>query len=313
MTNDLDPQGGAPPVVDPPVVDLTAADPAAPPVTDPPATDPPPPAKPWFQSIYDENGKYVKAWQDQLPTDAEDIKSFAAQFDDPIAQLRAHKANQQFAREKGNIKPLTEKSTPAEIADYRAKMGVPETPYEFAKPEELPEGLAWPEQRAKEFGEIAQKENWTPAQANKAMELHMKYLAEDYAAGAAAQKAQMDQNLAAEKELLEKTYGGTLDTTIVAAKRAAAALNIPIQALDPASPSFLGVAMLGVFSQVSELLGESRLPTTATVTNMSPGLQASDIQMNPGNPEHALFLKGDPRVMAKILELNKQGVAARGR
>ena len=123
----------------------------------------------------------------------------------------------------------------------------------------------------------------------------------------------MNQALAEEKRQLQLTFGGNLDTTIVAAQRAALSLNIPTQALDPNSPSFLGVSMLGVFAKIAELQGESRLPTVAAVTNMSPGRQAADIQTNPGNPEHALFLKGDSRVVAKVVELNRLHVANGGR
>ncbi len=215
------------------------------------------------------------------------------------------------ARAKGNVKPLGEKPTEAEIKDYREKMGIPHEPYTFDKPETLPEGVEWPEERVKELGAWFQQENFTPAQAKRALDKHMELLSADYNTALAAHNEQRAKDLAAEQQQLALTFGGELDSTIVAAQRAALWANIPTQALDPSSPSFVGVTMLGVFAKMSELLGESRLPTTAAVTNMSPLLQAQDIQTNPANPEHAAFLKGDSRVMAKIIELTRVGSQGR--
>ena len=213
-----------------------------------------------------------------------------------------------MARAKAGVKPITAESTPEQIAAYRREMGIPDTPYEFEKPEVLPEGVEWREERIKQFGEWAQKENLTPSQAKKALDLHVQFLAEDRAQITAAERQAYEQGVAAEKEHLRTTFGGKLGSVVNSAQRVALMYQLPPDIADPDSAKFGGVTMLKVLSDLAGALGESKIPSAAAVSNMSPEREYLAITRDKSHPLHALWAKGDKVTLAKVSELRKQAL-----
>ncbi len=287
---------------------VTTPDPAA--ATTPEVT--PPDNRQWWEKVIGPDGKYVKGHQELLPPEMEEFKNLAATFDDPKMVWKALKDNMATARSKGNVKPITPESTPAEVADYRAKMGIPTEPYKIDKPEKLPEGVDWNPARAEAYGKWAHDNNLTPEQMAKGMELQMQFLSEDIAGAQQAHAQAMQVQIAQEQENLKLMYGGNLDKVVLAAQRAAMWGGVPAAALDPNSPTFLGVAMLGYFHKASEMLGESKLPATAVVANMDELAQARDIQTNQQNPDFKAFQQGSPATVKKVQDLIAAGLRRKG-
>jgi len=267
--------------------------------------------EPYYRKIFNEDGSFAKGWQENLPTDLEEFKNLAANYKDFGGLFKSLKDSMTTARAKGNVKPLSENPTPEELADFRTKMGIPPEPYTFEKPEKLPEGVEWREDRAKNFGEWAHAKNLSPAAAKEAMDLYMNFIAEDVTAARSAQEEQMRAHLANEQETLKLMFGGNLDKTVLAAKRAAVWGNLPSEAFDPGSPTFLGPQLLAYTAKVADMLGEGRLPTTAAVSNMDELSQARDIQTNESNPDHKGWITGNPAVVQKVFALTKQGLERR--
>lgn len=263
----------------------------------------PPPTR-WENEIWDpENpGRFQKKWQEKLPETFEPYKAFLATFDSFDGMVKSHKDMMTQARSKGNIKPLTPESTPEEVAEYRKGMGIPDEPYKFEKPEALPEGIEWKEDKAKKFGEWAQKQNLTPAQAKEALNLHMQFVAEDMKAINDGQSAAYEQMREAERETIRTEFGGKLDGVVTQAKQVALKYNLPTDAMEPNSPRFAGVTMLRVFSDMAKALGESQIPSPAAVVNMDPYRQAKAMREK-GHPDYEALKRGDRTAQDKELAL----------
>lgn len=266
----------------------------------------------WFQKIYDpaKPGYYKKNWQEDLPPEFEPYKSLASQYNNPLDMLKAHKEAVTMARNRAGVRPLTPESTPEEVAAYRQAMGIPEVPYEFKKPEKLPDGIAWQDERVKAFGQWAHERNLTPQQAQDALDLHLKFLAEDHGAITKAQQEEMERGIAEEKETLRTKWGGKLSSVVTDASRAAVHFSIPPDFVNPDSPQFKGVIFLDVMSQFARAVGESKLPSAASVVNDSPMRRYQAIVSDKTHPKHALWAKGDKTVLAEMDALLRQAKQA---
>ncbi|MDP2218547.1 MAG: hypothetical protein Q8J68_14815 [Methanolobus sp.] len=85
-------------------------------------------------------------------------------------------------KSKSYIKPLGEKSTPEEVAEFRKAIGAPESPdgYKIERPDKFPEGFVYDEVLEKEFRELAFAEHIPPKQVaslynfylNRELKLH---------------------------------------------------------------------------------------------------------------------------------------------
>lgn len=319
MPEDTTPPPAAPDATPPPVGDTPVATPPDAGTTPPPAETPPPPPKHYHQDIWDDAtpGKLKVKWQESLPAEFDDRKGLLGEFDSFDSITKALKDNMTAARAKGWVKPLDEKSTPEDIASYRKHMGIPDAPYELPKPEQLPEGVVWQDERMKEFGAWARENNLLPKQVEKIAAKHMEYLAQDFAAHRKAEAERMAQNLADEKRVLQLTFGGTLGTVVQKAARVAIMpeYGIPPEAVDPNSPRFLGVTLLKVLSDLADAKGESRIPSAAAVVNFhhDPIREMTAIQTDPSHPMHADFRAGGQKAMAKVDELRREAEEARKR
>lgn len=272
-----------------------------------------PTESPWFQKIWDaeQPGKFVAKWQETLPQDMEDHKAMLANFGDFPTLVKSLKDNMTQARSKAGVKPLSEKSTPEEVAAYRKELGIPDKPYEFQKPEKLPDGIDWPEERVKTFGAWAQERNLTPAQAKDALDLHMQFLSEDQQKMSTARQQQMEQAIAAEKEQLKTQFGNKLPAAVVNAQRVASKYGVPPEMMEPGSDNFAGVTLLRMASDLAAALGEAQLPTHAAVFNQDPAREYQSITKNKSDPRHALWASGDPYTVKQAQDFLKAAIADR--
>jgi len=273
--------------------------------------DTPPPESPWFHSIWDpENpGQFKEKYQEALPEDYEEYKSVLANYRDFKTLLKSHKDSLTAARQKAGIKPLTPESTPEEVAAFRRELGIPETPYEFPKPEALPEGIEWQEERAAAFGKWAHEKNLTPAQAKEAMDLYVKFIGEDYTRATEAQKQAYADQVAAEQEALRTEFGGKLSSAVAEAQRIAVKYKLPPEVMDPGSDKFAGITVLKMANDLAAALGESKLPPAAAVVNRDPMRQYNEIIDGTDKERHELWKKGDKATLALTQRLLKEALA----
>lgn len=265
---------------------------------------------PWQTGIFDPEkpGKFVQAWQEKLGAEFENDKSMLASYGDLDTVLKSLAENKRKAREKAGAKPITAESTPEQVKEFRQIFGIPEEPYKFDEPEKLPDGVEWRDDRMSKFGQWAHEKNLTPAQAKDAMGLYMEFVAEDAASMKKAQSEQHRQWVEAEKEALETEYGGKLPREIQNAQRAALALGLNPSVVDPDSPEFGVVrpsAILKMASEIARLKGESQLPTSESIVNMTPEREYRSIVNDKSNPLHQLWAKGDPHTVQRVNELRR--------
>lgn len=265
----------------------------------------PPPTR-WDAEIWDPEspGRYKKKWQETLPENFEPYKGFLSTFDSFEGMVKSHKDMMTQARSKGNIKPLTPESTPEEVAEFRRGMGIPDEPYQFEKPEALPEGVEWKDDRVKAFGEWAQKQNLTPAQAKEALNLHMQFVADDMKAINEGQTAAYEQMREAEKEELRTQFGGSLDGVVTRAKQVALKYGLPTEVMEPNDKRFAGVTMLKLCSDMAKALGESQIPSAASVVNTDALRQAKAMRVK-GHPDYEAITRGDKAALDRYYGLLK--------
>jgi hypothetical protein len=258
----------------------------------------------WDHEIFDPAtpGKLKEKWQDSLPDEFAEHRAMLANYGDFGTFIKSHKDLMRLARQNGGVKPITAESTPEEIADFRKAMAIPEAPYEFKKPDELPEGVQWVDDRAKAYGKWAHERNLSPAQAKEGLDLYMQFLSED----AKVQTQKYETYVGEQKQKLKEQYGGALPTAVILAQRAAAKESIPPSAVDPDSPDFQGPLFLKLAKAYGEALGETQLPSHASVLNDSPLTKYQSITGDKTNPKNALWAKGDKAVVAEANALLKE-------
>lgn len=250
-------------------------------------------------------GAFAPGWTDHIPG-MEPYKAMAVNYTDLPSVFKTLGDNMAVARGKAGIQPLpadaTDEQKSAWDTEVRRLMGVPEqgTPEAYAlKPETLPDGVTWDEGRAAKFAEIAHKVGMTPGQAKEMQSLYLGIQQEEVAARETAWKTGMEKEAAE----LKTTFGDKLNNVVTSAQRAALAVNLPADVMNPQSPNFMalsGVQILQMANKLAEALGETRLPAAGAVNALSPRDQAMDIINNPANPLHALYNKGDAAANATV-------------
>lgn len=279
-------------------------------VIPPPAGQAAPPATP--PAIFGETpGQFAPEWFRHVPG-MEEYAATAANFTDLPNVFKSLRHATAMASGKAGIKPLAadanEEQRTAWDAEVRKLLGVPDKGDIEAyalKPAELPPGTQWNEARAQKLAEAAHAHGMTPKQAAAMQGLYLAIQEEETAAEAERYKAGFEK----EQADLKAAFGDKLNSTINSAQRAALALNIPADVLDPQSPNFMALSstqLIQTFAKLSEALGESRLPSANAVQHLSPQDQAADIINNPANPLHAAFHRGDQNANATVDRLLAQ-------
>jgi hypothetical protein len=149
-----------------------------------------------FRSILNERGEFVDGWESKLPKDFEPYAGTLRGTKDFATLTKRLHDNQAAARAKteGVIKIPGADAKPEDVAAFHRALGVPETPegYDLKAPENLPPGVKFDPEQAKEFSAVAHKlglppqavaelVNWKVAAEAKQAEVSQKAL-EDYRA-----------------------------------------------------------------------------------------------------------------------------------
>jgi len=273
------------------------ADPSPPPVTPdtPPVT--PPADTPWQAAIFNPDGSFVERWQEKLPADLESHRALLANFNSLGGLAKALSDNMTAARAKPAGLAIPPPDAPPEAkaafeAELRKLYGVPESAdgYKLEAPAGLPEGVAWSPETAATFAAKAHELGLNPQQAQALIQFDLDRVAEIQQ----AQKQEMEQVMASEREAMAKRWGPAVDQRLHQAQRLAVTLGLPNPAelFDPAHPLFAGVDMADAFVTMAERLGEKAIVPGAAVNNFDPRTQALHIMetdpafRDPNHPNH---------------------------
>ena len=239
--------------------------------TDAPAAEPALTEKPeWLPDKYWRNDKI-------------DVESLAKSHNG-LAELLGKKAQA--------VVPPNEKSTPEEVAAYRKAIGVPETPegYEL-KPEQMPDGVTWDDNVAKQAAELAHKHH-IPAEAMKDF---MKFDMERAALMNQAAVNMIEQQLESGRAELQKVWGDKMPEKIELARRAAVTAGV-----DPSSQGFVDPQVVKAIVSLAEKLSDDKLVAGDQTGVSSTRARARDIMTNQANPLYARYQEGDAEVVDQV-------------
>jgi hypothetical protein len=212
-----------------------------------------------------------------------DVESMAKGFNG-LEQLLGKKAQA--------VVPPNEKSTPEEVAEYRKAIGVPDSPQGYnLKPEQLPEGVTWDENVAKQAAELAHKHH-IPASA---MQDLMKFDMERAALMNQAAAGMIESQLEAGRAELQKVWGDKMPEKIDLARRAAVTAGV-----DPSSQGFVDPQVVKAIVGLAEKLSDDKLVGGDQTSATSTRARARDIMTNQTNPLYARYQEGDAEIVDQV-------------
>lgn len=225
------------------------------------------------------DGAFVDGWADKLPADLKDAIPTASRYKSVPEMVKAlHHANQALG--KRGVTVPTDKSSPEEIAAFRSALGVPESPDGYKlKPDQLPEGVAWSDDLAKPFAEIAHKHNIPPAAMQELVNLHMS----QQATATQAAAAMLDQRIDEGMQALRDAWKGETDKNLAFVSRVAKTLG-----LDPTSPGLTDPAVVIALQRAGAMMSEDKLIRSDAAATLMPGkVRANEIMTNPADALYA--------------------------
>jgi hypothetical protein len=238
------------------------------------------PPSPWHENLISKNaaGEETLAdpstWLDRAPK--------------PLGDFVRAQMTSARAKVDGLVRVPGADAKPEEVTAFRKATGVPDVPegYNLAKPEQLPEGVTWDENRAGAFAKVAHEIGLSPAQVAKLNEWEIGNMA-----GAHAERLVKETKFREwESGEMKRRFGDGADAAVLAAQRVALGEGLPATIFDPTSGDFWGVEALALAAAIARKLGEEKLPARGTVNSgLSPGALAKDIVTNADNPQHKAF------------------------
>jgi hypothetical protein len=267
-----------------------------------PATPSAPTQSPWAGA----DGSFSEGWLDRLPPELADAKPTLGKYKSVAELGKAHHSLQQVLGKHGNmIAPLTDKSTPEEVAAYRKTMGVPDSPDGYKlKPENLPEGFEWSSAIEKQYAEIAHKNN-IPAAAMR--ELANAQIAIDQQRMEAA-IGMAKENLNKAVQGLREEWKGDFDKNLELSKRVAQTFN-----LDPSSPGLTDPNVVKTLMAVGRRLSEDALvkgevsPVAGSGKARVEAIRTGKVSDPEGLRLYKAYQEGDASVAEQLRAMEKMG------
>lgn len=252
---------------------------------------------PFFEGLYDKEGKIDKKSLDRLPEHLKQYKDVFSKYETVDALLHGFGNSHAMAVKKA-LTPLVGTEPAEVIAERKAHLdqinGVPKDVkgYGIARPETLPEEF-WNQEGADKFALLAQKHSISPAAVKEILGLQVEITQGEIARGQAADTefyASQDKAFAAG---IQK-QGMDADKAMDLATRGANTLGI-----DPKSPIFKNAAVRLALIRATQLVSEEKMITggdAGSGSAMNERDQARDIMSNPQNPLHKAWADpNDPR------------------
>jgi hypothetical protein len=242
-----------------------------------------------LRSSLDDKGNFKPDWHASLPDDLKPSAAALAKYPNPLELMRGHANASKLIGQKATLKAPAPDAPPAEVERFntqiREALGVPAKveDYKLTKPENLPEGLTWSDDKAKDFATLAHSLNIPPAAADKIAAWQMAQMSE------AVQKGQGQIEAWKQSQVVElkKDWGADYDANLGLAAKAAQVAGFDINDGELANNAKFVKAML----TVSKLIKPDALVGSDKSTSVMDGAaQAEDIRRNTNNPWHAAYM-----------------------
>lgn len=257
-----------------------------------------------FRSLINDEGNFIDNWIDQLPENLKADAKHYSKYKSPIHALEHTRNLQQLVGKKADAVIIPgEGATEQEIAEYRAKIGVPDTPegYGIKTPDDLPEGVEVSDEIMAEFAGVAHKLGLTPEQVNGLQQWEMGRVGAMSQANETAAHALEAKHLEDNRKALQEEWGTgkEFDEKITLATRAGRTFGYSAQELE-SNPIFRNAEVVKILAKAGADMSEDRLVSGDEGSPQSLKAQAQDIISNPQNAEYAKYWAGDEAVNAKV-------------
>lgn len=248
-----------------------------------------------------EKGEFGENWLDRLPAELQDSKQILGQFKDIPGALKTLVNQQRLLGKKADAVLIPkDDASPEEVAAFRAKLGVPETPEAYSlKPKDLPAGMEWNEEFAKSINAAAHEAGVTPAQMEKIMGKYVGFEMQNAQNAELQAKAQYESS---RKELAE-AWGDKFEINKNVATRMAQTLG-----LDPNSKGLSDPKVVIALERAARLISDDKIVSADSAATVQVGkTRAMDIMTNPANPMHSKYREGDLAIASLVSDLLKNG------
>ena len=261
-----------------------------------------------FRSALDDKGAFKQGWVDTLPPDLKEYAGTLGKYPNAAELLRGHGNAQKLIGQRGapGVKVPGPDAKPEDVAAFRKAIGVPDdvAGYGLKKPDQLPEGVEWNEERVGEFASLAHELGLTPAQAQKLVAFDTERMGKMNAGG----KVKLEAFVNGQRDELKREWGESYQNNVGKALKTAEFLG-----LDPNDAEIGNSAkMIKALHSAAALIQEDKFVASNKVgLGLTGADQAEDIRRNPANPWHAAYngKEGKERqAQAQALMMRLQGV-----
>ncbi|MFH1230565.1 MAG: hypothetical protein V1709_03620 [Planctomycetota bacterium] len=245
-------------------------------------------------------------WRESLPPELKSEKTFE-KFKDVSglakSYIEAEKTVSRALNAKGIIVP-GEKSTPAEWDAYYKALGRPDKPddYKLEKPT-LPEGMAYDENKAKAFAQVAHKEGLTTKQLTALHNSWNEMVKTDFEAQIKAGKDFLDQSTVTMKKEWDKDFDSNLAKADAAIERIFG--DEFKKVLKDTGLANHPVVIRGMF-KAAQAIGEHSLITKGSEAKTTTGYTREKLISMKLDPRYSDPGRKDPAYIKEVEEYNKR-------
>jgi hypothetical protein len=250
--------------------------------------------------LVDDSGAFTEGWLDRVQG-FDEAKQILGQFKDVNGVFKTLVSQQKMlGKMKDAVLLPNDKSTPAELAEYHKRIGVPESSDAYAaRPASVPTDMEWDEGAAKTINATAHKLGITPKQMDALVGEYAKF---ELAKSAAAAEAEAKELEGSRKALAEE-WGDKFDVNISKAKRL-----VQVVGGDMDDPGLSSPGMVKMLARIADTLSDDRLVSADSAATMMAGkARAFDIMKNPDNPLHKRYASGDREIADLVTDILKRG------
>ena len=259
--------------------------------------EPAPSSSPWVN----DKGEFSEGWLDRLPKELSEHKQILGQFKDIDGALKTLVSQQKMLGKKADAVLIPdEKATPEERSAFLKKLGVPESPEAYQlRPKDLPAGLEWDENVAKDLNTVAHQNGITPKAMDALMARYAAHESQKAEAAASQQKAEME----AGRKALAEAWGDKFDIELSVSRRAAQVVGVDVN-----SKGFSDPSVVLAFNRLARMMSDDKIVNSDTAGTMMAGkARAMDIMTNASNPLHGKYASGDKETATLVSDLLKNG------
>lgn len=247
------------------------------------------------------DGKFTEGWLDRPELkDLADAKTSLAKFQSVPDLLKSYRHLEQTLGKKASATYIPDPDAkPEEIAAFRKKIGVPETPegYKIA-PEKLPDGVTWNDELAKPYAAVAHKYNIPEAA--------MKELAAINVQSEALRLTEtgkfLEEELQKGEETLKKEYGENFSKNMMVATNAIKSVGGSLN-----TPGLRDPGVVVIIQRLAAQLGDDKFINGDVNPSLQPGkVKADDIVNNKANPYYERYWAGDKEVNKMVREMYRE-------